>query len=377
MPYILGESPQIPSLCLVFNAYAVNPHKESGQALYRQYIGRKGKLVLNARWVYECVKHGQLQTFKANWAGCKLDGSEKYASHLPFVRRSRLPTGSVHRRSPKRAHPRAASHVPSHLSLRRKFSMPTSHLRPLTLPTRIPIPQPRTLPHGMMRAASPLRPLTFSTSCHSRHKPPVIPILCGSPSPRHIRHSTPLPPAPPTTLTMHATVLTKTGRQPQRASIIQIRCDQSFLLIIRNPAIPDVPAQFGPYDNSDSGYLNIEDPSAAATTGSEHTNMNANVPSADAGPSQPRGRKRTRSATHSGPVDPASLVPPKGPPARSPTPPTRVLKSTYGGNLYTADDVEYLKKYIDYCQDQGLVLRCVEALRQDGMLRLTIYIQFA
>ena len=44
---------------------------------------------------------------------------------------------------------------------------------------------------------------------------------------------------------------------------------------------------------------------------------------------------------------------------RSPTPPTRVIKSTYGGNLFTADDVLYLKKYIDYCQEQGLVLRSV------------------
>lgn len=70
-----------------------------------------------------------------------------------------------------------------------------------------------------------------------------------------------------------------------------------------------------------------------------------------------RGRKRTRSTANAGPVNPSSLVPPKKPPARSPTPPTRILKSTYGGNLYTSDDVEYLKKYIDYCQDQGLVLR--------------------
>lgn len=41
---------------------------------------------------------------------------------------------------------------------------------------------------------------------------------------------------------------------------------------------------------------------------------------------------------------------------RSPTPPTQVIKSTYGGNVFTAQDVEYLKTYIDYCQRQGLVL---------------------
>ncbi len=106
----------------------------------------------------------------------------------------------------------------------------------------------------------------------------------------------------------------------------------------------------------------------------------------DASPSQavetsdrPRGRKRTRSQVHSiissladetthcltcrqfnAPAAPAStLVTNRNPPARSPTPPTRIIKSTYGGNLFTADDVMYLKKYIDYCQDQGLVLRSV------------------
>lgn len=46
-------------------------------------------------------------------------------------------------------------------------------------------------------------------------------------------------------------------------------------------------------------------------------------------------------------------------PARSPTPPARIIKSTYGGNLFTAEDVLYLKHYIDYCQEQGLVLRYV------------------
>ncbi|KAG8213820.1 hypothetical protein J3R82DRAFT_10535 [Butyriboletus roseoflavus] len=46
----------------------------------------------------------------------------------------------------------------------------------------------------------------------------------------------------------------------------------------------------------------------------------------------------------------------RNPPARSPTPPNRVIKSTYGGNLFTSDDVLYLKRYIDYCQEQGLVL---------------------
>ena len=46
----------------------------------------------------------------------------------------------------------------------------------------------------------------------------------------------------------------------------------------------------------------------------------------------------------------------RNPDARSPTPPSRIVKSTYGGNLFTHEDIEYLKKYIDYCVAQGLVL---------------------
>jgi hypothetical protein len=55
----------------------VNPHTESGQNLYRQYIGKKGKVVLDARWIRECVKAGALQTFVNNFAGCKVTGNEQ------------------------------------------------------------------------------------------------------------------------------------------------------------------------------------------------------------------------------------------------------------------------------------------------------------
>ena len=69
-----------------------------------------------------------------------------------------------------------------------------------------------------------------------------------------------------------------------------------------------------------------------------------------------RGRKRTK--THQPAPHASELVAKaRNAPARSPTPPTRVIKSTYGGNLFTSDDIEYLKRYIDYCQEQGLVLR--------------------
>ena len=55
---------------------AVDPHKESGQNLYRQYASKKNKVVLNADWVFKCVAAGALQTFGVNWAGCKVTGKE-------------------------------------------------------------------------------------------------------------------------------------------------------------------------------------------------------------------------------------------------------------------------------------------------------------
>ncbi|KAI6026118.1 hypothetical protein PISMIDRAFT_221000 [Pisolithus microcarpus 441] len=55
----------------------VDPHKESGQNLYRQYAGKKGKVVLHYRWIHECIRVGALQTFQNNWAGCKVTGTEK------------------------------------------------------------------------------------------------------------------------------------------------------------------------------------------------------------------------------------------------------------------------------------------------------------
>ena len=61
--------------------YEVDPHQESGQSLYRQYAGKKGKIVLNAKWVIECVNAGQLQTYHNNWAGCKVTGQEQCASY--------------------------------------------------------------------------------------------------------------------------------------------------------------------------------------------------------------------------------------------------------------------------------------------------------
>jgi hypothetical protein len=64
---------------------------------------------------------------------------------------------------------------------------------------------------------------------------------------------------------------------------------------------------------------------------------------------KPRARKRTRNEGV------APIV--RNPHERSPTPPSRVVKSQYGGNVFTQEDVDYLKRYIEHIQQQGLVMR--------------------
>lgn len=50
--------------------------KESGQSLYRQYHNKKGKVVLDAQWVFACVQAGEMLTFKRGWGGFKVTGEE-------------------------------------------------------------------------------------------------------------------------------------------------------------------------------------------------------------------------------------------------------------------------------------------------------------
>jgi hypothetical protein len=48
----------------------------SGQNLFKQYAGKEGKAVLDARWVNECIKANALLTWQTSWGGCKVTGSE-------------------------------------------------------------------------------------------------------------------------------------------------------------------------------------------------------------------------------------------------------------------------------------------------------------
>jgi hypothetical protein len=83
VPYILGTPHLLFAHLNSSKSASVDPKLPSGQSLYRQYAGKKAKLVLAARWVHECVSRGSLQGFSHNWAGCRVTGEEEYV--CPFV----------------------------------------------------------------------------------------------------------------------------------------------------------------------------------------------------------------------------------------------------------------------------------------------------
>ncbi|PPQ90542.1 hypothetical protein CVT25_015856 [Psilocybe cyanescens] len=329
---------------LVSPGYSVDPHKESGQNLWRQYAGKKGKIVLSATWVQECVKMNQLQTFQSNWAGCKVLGTETVyqasTSRRPdeAASSSNRQIQSIHPHALQAAMPPVDPNIHSY-----SFQVYAPPLQP-TPPRGIPAGPPQWqvgIAPAQTHLHGPPAPAPPSTHPHMIHRPPAQPL--SQPPSQHYRddawdgYNTPDEIAP----------------QPA-AYDYRYREDQAGWV-----------AGPGPYyePSYDHGYgqpAYIEEPAGQSSGSNSVTGQPTHLSGSSVPPNaepadKPRGRKRTR--TQAPPAaSAASLVVNRNPPARSPTPPTRVIKSTYGGNLFTADDVIYLKKYIDYCQDQCLVL---------------------
>ncbi|KAJ7497263.1 hypothetical protein FB451DRAFT_1210674 [Mycena latifolia] len=272
----------------------VDPHKSSGQNLFRQYANKKGKVVLDARWIRECIKAAQLQTFANDWAGCKVDGTEAQVQQAP---QTRTRTRQEQPAPPPVQQPVQALH---------QYAFEV-YAPPIEVPAPTP-PQP-----WPSAAISPDQ--THITPTHILHRPTEY---RQDTSWNH--YEAPVNPAPST-------------------YDYRYREDENGWA---NGAAYYDPAYVQPFQSTyiEEGHTT---PEAGPSTLPAET------------PEKPRGRKRVRPTSTPAPPT-ASLVSNRNPPARSPTPPTRVVKSTYGGNLFTADDVIYLKKYIDYCHEQGLVL---------------------
>ncbi|TFK44202.1 hypothetical protein BDQ12DRAFT_620089 [Crucibulum laeve] len=335
----------------------VDPHKESGQNLWRQYAGKRGKLILDARWVHECIRQNQLQTVFQDWAGCKVTGKELVYAPPPDV--TRLPSNAAHTLHPQPIPPPMNHTAPAPPPQHQQHPSQHSPQHPQHPGHPYPPYPVYTMavagPNGLDPAAAP--PQTWHTA---NGIPPQQP------------HLGPGQPAAPANSQMmqrpyredawegyhHQPPHDGMEHPPPQGYDYRYREEQGWPAHYYDPA---------PYDQ---GYGQptqyMEDPSAAQATPTPESSAvpaAASTSNAVAGPSNSvdtserptRGRKRTRNQPQPAPPA-ATLVTNRAPPAKSPTPPSRIIKSTYGGNLFTADDIEYLKKYIDYCQEQGMVL---------------------
>ncbi|EGO25802.1 hypothetical protein SERLADRAFT_466451 [Serpula lacrymans var. lacrymans S7.9] len=316
----------------------VDPYKESGQNLYRQYAGKKGKIVLSARWVHECISAGTLQTFHTNWANCKVTGAEKV-----------IPVPSI---------PGPTPTVPSQDERSQAAQPQPQPMQPQPLPPNMPpMPSPSIDPLVHTQHA-----FGYQVYAHHLNAAPraLHPPTAGPPqswqAPNGIApqqtHMAP-PPPPPSMM----------ARPPYRDEAWESFNQPN---IVGGPGAPGFDYR---YRDDQTGWVGDANDYAYDPASYEQAYEQAPPYMPDPGPStaspstvpvdatdKPRGRKRTRNQTSPAAAPSTLVLNRRNPPARSPTPPTRVIKSTYGGNLFTSDDVLYLKKYIDYCQEQGLVL---------------------
>ncbi|KAF5393195.1 hypothetical protein D9757_000539 [Collybiopsis confluens] len=325
----------------------VDPLKPSGQNLYRQYAVKKTKVVLSYRWVHECIKSRQLQTFQTNWAGCKVIGNETLSptpAEILSQTSSRVnsitpqaPAEPVLPDSPRRRnrqttqsrqiaphaplppiHPQILHpiHVEPHYPSYQLYTPPPAHTLQPQRTLQTPLPQTAWQGAGI--------------APHQTHMNPSSPLLHRPEyreddweSYNHSSHSTEANPS------------YNEFRDPRDHSPWVSAATNTYY----------EPVQYGQAYSHDD-YVQDAD---AEPDSSEPPREESHPPE------KTRGRKRIRASAT--PAKPASeLVANRKPLARSPTPPNRTVKSTYGGNLFTSDDVLYLKRYIDYCQDQGMVL---------------------
>ncbi|KAJ3784380.1 hypothetical protein GGU10DRAFT_428532 [Lentinula aff. detonsa] len=320
----------------------VDALKLSGQNLYRQYASKKGKIILSFHWVHECIKARQLQTFQNNWAGCKVTGKE-----------TAFPTPSDILSQPQALGPQASAVSPRR---RDRQDVQVEEARQIAPPPPAPI-------HSQILHPS----LHVDALVHSQNQ---FPYQIYTPPPAHsLNPQRTLQSPPPQTwqATGIAPHQTHVAAPSQILNRSQYR-DDAWGEYSHHSHAPDTM-------NSAAYDYRYRDPSPWGSTSYYDTqavpyeqtyDQHDYIQDSRSGPPEPtteenesseksRGRRRIRaSATQATPA--SVLVVNRNPPARSPTPPSRTVKSTYGGNLFTAEDVIYLKKYIDYCQDQGLVL---------------------
>ncbi|KAI0655972.1 hypothetical protein C8Q70DRAFT_922742 [Cubamyces menziesii] len=381
----------------------VDPHKESGQSLYRQYAGKKGKIVLSAQWVLRCVEARALQTYHTNFGGCKVTGTEKIGpvTQSPVVHpevgtsTQHVPTPAdqvqseqvIQQQQPTQPQPpqqltQAPQQLPQQpLQPPASQQQPQSHTHvPHAQPPSVqghPVPPPAgmTMPHPahMVAHQGPFPYAVYGgpmeVAPRAMHPPTSGPPQTWqaangiAPSQTHIA---PPPPPPPPGQPDHPMM----DRHPGYGEDQQAWTNAYHHMQPPPPGMVPPPPEYAyRYREDQAGWVpegyypqHYEQPypepqDQYMEDAAGPSNTNTETPAAPEPPAEkPRGRRRTKAQPPPAPPASTLVANRRNPPARSPTPPTRVIKSTYGGNLFTSDDILYLKRYIDYCQEQGMVL---------------------
>ncbi|KAI8993801.1 hypothetical protein BD414DRAFT_480470 [Trametes punicea] len=385
----------------------VDPHKESGQSLYRQFANRKGKIVLSAQWIRRCVEARALQTYHTNFGGCRVTGTEKVVPTAPVVQGrpeagpSTQPLlqpaqGTVaHQAQPEQVIQQPQQQQPqqqqSQQPLQQPSQQPTQPPQPQQPPQSHPphVAHPHAAPAQGHAVPPPPPGIAMAHPAHIVPHPGPFPYQVYGPPmevpPRAMQPSTSGPPqtwqaangiapsqthiAPPPPPPQGQTDHPMMDRHPGFGEDQQAWNNAYHHMQPPPPGmVPPPPPDYAyRYREDQAGWVpegyygpqydqSYPEPQDQYMEEAGPSTANEESTAAEQAAEKPRGRRRTKAQPQPAPPASTLVANRRNPPARSPTPPTRVIKSTYGGNLFTSDDILYLKRYIDYCQEQGLVL---------------------
>ncbi|KAL1723845.1 hypothetical protein EV715DRAFT_285908 [Schizophyllum commune] len=396
----------------------INPRTESGQRLWRQWAHKTNKkIILDARWVRECIKAGELQTRRTEWAGCKVQGNEWDEDGCdPPAQAPQDTTAPPEPIPPAPSAPADAAATASYMpeptasTLASLASTSVAHATLASTSTAHVLPHDTTTErHDQATQASLQYVPEYSgyayDSLGNYHAIPSVYSYASAPrwgtttqqvAADNVMQYAHLEQHAHVDQT-HAHAMAMSDSQPLRTQYRQqetwyphaypqqqpeydyTRVQQQYAyydntmayeqqqqayaapypqhphqpqdtLAAAMPVTPHLPPAPEPMvvdsPSKDPSTEDASEPSAPEHTPPPHTQPSL------APPPPLRGRRSRRT----GPLDASVLVARSNPPPRSPTPPSRVQISRFGGHAFTDEDKEYLDRYIQYCQDAGIML---------------------
>ncbi|KAL1696097.1 hypothetical protein GGG16DRAFT_108766 [Schizophyllum commune] len=393
----------------------INPRTESGQRLWRQWAHKTNKkIILDARWVRECIKAGELQTRRTEWAGCKVQGNEWDEDGCDPPAQAPQDTAAPPEPIPPAPSAPAdaaatASYMPEPTAntLASLASTSVAHAPLASTSTAHVLPHDTTAERHDQATQASLQYVPEYTgyaydSLGNYHAIPSV--YSYTPAPRW---GSSVQPAAADSMMQyahveqhahvdqtHAHAMAMTDSQPLRT---QYRQQETWYPHAYPQQQPEYDysrvQQYAYYDNSmayeqqQQAYAapypqhphqpqdtlsaampvtpqlpSAPEPMVVDSPSKDPSTEDASSPAEQTPPPHtqttlaPPPPLRGRRSRRTGPLDASVLVARSNPPPRSPTPPSRVQISRFGGHAFTDEDKEYLDRYIQYCQDAGIML---------------------